>query len=101
MSNSCLRDKVFICCQIFVKLAQFVYLINSFNAIVFEKNLTNSMGKVAISSLKFTFLAYAIVFILGQISMKLAEFVYLINNLNPIDFEKIPTKSMGKVAIST
>ena len=33
--------------------------------------------------------------------MKLAEFVYLINNLNPIDFEKIPTKSMGKVAIST
>ena len=51
ISNSCLRDKMCICNQIFVKLAQFVYLIIRFNPMNFEKNPTNCIGKVAISSL--------------------------------------------------
>ena len=48
---SCLRDKVYIFGQIFVKLSQFVHLINSFNPIDFEKkNQIISKGKVAILS---------------------------------------------------
>ena len=45
---SCLRDTVCICGQIFMKLAQFVYIINSLNPFDFEKNRTISRGKVAI-----------------------------------------------------
>ena len=50
---SCLCDKVYIFGRIFVKLTQFVYLINSFNPIDLKKkpNLTISKGKVAILSL--------------------------------------------------
>ena len=49
--NSCLRNKVHIFDEIFMKLTQFVYLINSFNRIDFQKkNWTISIGKVAILS---------------------------------------------------
>ena len=53
---SCLRDTVCICGQIFVKLAQFVYSINSLNPIGFEKKWTINMEKVAILSCNFAFL---------------------------------------------
>ena len=46
-SFPCLRDKVYIFGRIFVKI-HIVHLINSYNPIDFEKNLTISKGKVAI-----------------------------------------------------
>ena len=57
---SCLRNKVYIFGWIFVKLTQFVYLINSSNPIEFDKIQTFSEGKVAILSGKFAFLVYVI-----------------------------------------
>ena len=91
-SFSCLCDKVCICCQIFVKLAQIVYLINSFNPLDFEKNPTNNMGKshfrlkISISCLSDN------VCICCYIFLTLTQFVYLINSFNPIDLEKNPTQ---------
>ena len=43
-----------------MNLAHFVYIINSFNPIDFEQNLTISEGKVAILSLSFAFFVYVI-----------------------------------------
>ena len=132
--------KVNIFGPIFVKLTQFVHLIDSFNPIDFQKYLTVSMGKGAILSWKFAFLVYVIksaflvgfawnlhslsmlsiastililkkwenqygksrhfklkncnsclrnkVYIFGRIFVKLIQFVYLINSLNPIDLKK-------------
>ena len=86
---SCLSDKVYVCGRIFVKLTQFVYLINSLNPIDFHKNLTIRIGKVAILSKKFAFLVYMMKStFFGRIFVKLTQFVYLINSSNPIDFEK-------------
>ena len=137
--------------RIFVKLTQFIYLINSFNPIDFQKNWKISMGKVAILSWKFEFLIYTIkstflvrfswnlhsvsissipstllifkknwTISLGKVailSWKFAfpvymikstflvgfswnlQFVHLINSSNPIDFEKNRTIRKGKVAI--
>ena len=71
-----------------MKLAQFVYINDSLNPIDFEKNLTISKGKIAILHWKFAFLVYTIVCICGQIFMKFAQFVFIINSLYPIDFEQ-------------
>ena len=46
----CVRNEVYILVWIFMKLTQFVHLINSFNPIDFEKNRTISQGKIAILS---------------------------------------------------
>ena len=86
---SCLRDTVCICGQIFMKLAQVVYIINSLNPIDFEKKKKKiSKGKVAILSSKFAFLVYAIqsAFVV-RFSWNLHS-LSIINSLNPIDFEK-------------
>ena len=71
-----------------MKLTQFVSLINSFNLIDHEKSRTIKKGKVAILSWKLAFLVYAIVFNCGQIFLKLAQFLYFINSLNPIFLKK-------------
>ena len=44
---SCLHDTVCICGQIFMKFAQFIYIINGLNPINFEINLAISKEKVA------------------------------------------------------
>ena len=66
-SFSCLRDKVYTFGRIFVKLSQFVHVINSLNHIDFQNNLTISLGKVVILSWKFAILVYAIksIFLVG------------------------------------
>ena len=85
---------------IFMKLTQFVHLINSFNPIDFEKYWTISTGKVAILSWKICISCLRdTVCICGQIFVKLAQFVYIINSLNPIDFEQNLTRNKLQVAI--
>ena len=74
-----------------MKLAEFVYVVNSFNPIDLGKNMTNSMGKVAISSLKFTFLVNAIKYFFRSDFHETCR-VYLINRLKCIDFEKNSNK---------
>ena len=84
----------------------FIYLINSFNPIDFGKKEKTKKKtgqsvresshfklKICISCLCDT------VCICGQIFVKLEQFVYIINSLNPIDFEKYRTISKGNVAI--
>ena len=60
ISLSCLRNTVCICCQIFMKLTHFIYIINSLKPNDFKQNLPISKGKVAILSWKFAFSVYAI-----------------------------------------
>ena len=74
---------------LFLKLTQFVHLIIGFSPIDIDKNWRISMGKVAILSWKFAFLVYRIksAFVV-RFSWNL-QFVFLINSLKPIDFEKI------------
>ena len=97
---SCLEDKVYIFSWNFMKLRRFIHLINSSKPIDFEKNQTISMGKVAILSRKICISClHDTVCICGQIFVKVAQFVYIINSLNPVDFEKHQTMSKRKVAI--
>ena len=80
-----------------MKLAEFVYLINSFNPIDFEKKSNEQYRKSSHFKLK-TFISCLRnkVFIFVQISVKLTQFVYLIDSFNPIDFEKKNDKQYGK-----
>ena len=82
--------KIYIFGQILVKLTHFVHLNNSFRSIDFEENWTISEEKVAFLSWKWAFLVNAIQSALfcGKIFVKLAQFVFIINSLKPIDFEK-------------
>ena len=86
--NAGLQDKVYIFGRIFVKLTQLVYLINSFNPIEFEKKSENQYGKSSHFKLKFCISCLRDkVYIFYWIFVKLTQFVYLINSLNPIDFQ--------------
>ena len=81
-----------------MKLARFIYIINSFNLIDFKQNLTISKG-----NFKFIICIFCLrdtVCIFCEIFVKLAQFIYVINGLNPIDFEINLTISKQKVAIS-
>ena len=86
-SFSCLRDKVYIFGRSFVKLTQFVYIINSLNPIDFEKS-DNQQGKSSHfkSIICISCLCYKVCFCFQNFG-KLAQFIYIINVLNPIDFE--------------
>ena len=84
-----------------MKLTQFVYPINSFNPIDFQKNQTIRMGRVAIFKLKICISCLRDkVYIFGRIFMNITQLVNLINSFNTIDFEKKNQKiSMGNLAI--
>ena len=73
---SCLRDKIRICCQIFGKLAQFIYIINGLNPIDFEINLPISKEKVAFCRLIFliTFFSTTVANSIGNCDLKCIHF---------------------------
>ena len=97
-----LSDKVYIFGWIFMKLTQFVHLINSFNPIDFQK-IENQFWKSSHFKLKICISCLRNkVYIFGQIFVKLTQFVHHINSFKPIDFgKKNGTISTGKVAILT
>ena len=83
-----------------MKLAQFVYIINSLNPVDFEKKKKKIEQSVRESShfklkICIPYLCNTVC-IYGQIFMKLAQFIYIINSFKPIDLNKIWQSVRGK-----